>query len=296
MFNEFKNITGFDVKSFIEDSSSFLLSKSQILRSYYEGKNINPEKFLIELNGLVERYNEFSRITRLNGRIFNNTLYWELIDITEDLGIKLLLLTQYSKFLRSSRTSEPGGNMITVDTHVGQHESIEKMSGQYGSDPLQTFIDNNLNEEKYTDEGGNLLKFRFNRYKSIKVQSIIDNPIGKRVYGKDVDKNFSFLSNDIKILTPEESVFQSFSILIGLRRGQIPENPNRGVDSNAIIGNNIKTIAYPTIMRQLIDTISTDDSFELVKVESVNIEKDSVFIDLSAKTIIDDDITGQVSL
>ncbi len=85
-------------------------------------------------------------------------------------------------------------------------------------------------------------------------------------------------------------------ILTGLRRGQIPENPNRGIDKKAAIGSNFKTIAYPTIMRQLIDAISTDDSFESVKVENVSTEKDSVFISISAQTIIGDNITGQVSL
>jgi hypothetical protein len=51
MFSEFKDITGFDVKGFIEDSSAFLLSKSQILRAYYDGGNVNPERFLSELDG-----------------------------------------------------------------------------------------------------------------------------------------------------------------------------------------------------------------------------------------------------
>ena len=296
MFNEFEDITGFNVKEFIQDSSSFLLSKSQILRAYYDGKNINPEIFLTELDSLVSKYREFSRIVSLNGRIFNNSQFWELIEVTEDLGTKLLMLTQYSRFLRSSRTSNVGGDMITVSNSMGQNESVEKLASQYNADPLQTFIDNDLNEEKYTNEGGNLLNFRFNRYKSIRVQSIIDNPIGKRVYGKDIDKNFKFSLDDIFTLNPEESVMQSFSILTGLRRGQIPENPDRGVDSKAAIGSNMKTTAYPTIMRQLIDTISTDDSFEFVRVENVNIEKDSVFIDISAQTIIGDDITGQVSL
>lgn len=296
MFSEFKDITGFDVKRFIQDSSTFLLSKSQILRSYYDGNNVNPEVFLTELDLLVERYCDFSRIVSLNGRIFNNSQFWELLEVTEDLGTKLLMLTQYSRFLRSSRTSSIGGDMVTVNNSMGQNESIEKLAEQYNSDPLQTFIDNDLNEEKYTNEGGNLLKFRFNRYKSIRVQSIIDNPIGNRVYGKDINKNFKFSFDDIEILQPEKSVEQSFSILTGLRRGQIPENPDRGVDSKAAIGSNMKTIAYPTIMRQLIDAISTDDSFELVRVESVNIEKDSVFIDISAQTIIGDYITGQVSL
>lgn len=296
MFSEFKDITGFDVKGFIEDSSAFLLSKSQILRAYYDGGNVNPERFLSELDGLVERYNEFLRVTRLNERIFNNTLFWELIDVTEDLGVKLLLLTKYSKFLRSSRVSESGGDMVTINVSMGQNDTVEKLSNQYNSDPFQTFLDNDLNEEKYTNEGGNYLKFRFNRYKSIKVQSIIDNPIGTRVYGKDIDKNFTFSSDDIKVFTPEESVNQSFLILTGLRRGQIPENPNRGIDQKAAIGSNLKTIAYPTIMRQLIDAISTDDSFESVKVENVSTEKDSVFISISAQTIIGDNITGQVSL
>lgn len=296
MFNEFKNITGFDVRSFIEDASVFLLSKSQILRAYYDGNNVNPEKFLNELDKLIDRYAEFTRVTRLNSRIFDNTLFWELVDLTEDLGVKLLLLTQYSRFLRSSRTSESGGDMIMINTSLGQNDNVEKLANQYSADPLQTFIDNDLNEEKYTSEGGNYLKFRFNKYKSVKVQSIIDNPIGKRVYGKDIDKNFSFLFNDIKCLTPEESVNQSFLILTGLRKGQIPENPDRGIDIKVAVGSNLKTITYPTIMRQLIGTIGTDDSFERVSVESVSLENDSVFISLSSKTIIGEDIIGQVLL
>lgn len=297
MFNEFKNITGFDVRSFIEDASAFLLSKSQILRAYYDGNDVNPEIFLIELDHLVNKYKEFTRVTILNSRIFDNVVFWELLDTVEDLGIKLLMITQYSRFLRSSRTSEFGGDMLTVNNLMGQNDTVEKLANQYGSDVLQTFIDNDLNEEKYTNEGGNLLKFRFNRYKSIKIQTIIDNPIGKRVYGKDINKKFNFLSDDIEFLNPEDSVKQSFFILIGLRKGQIPENPDRGIDLNSIIGSNIKTIAYPTIVRQLIDTIRTDDSFEFIRIDGVSLKDNTnVFIDVSAKTIIGDEIMGQISL
>jgi len=297
MFNEFENITGFNVKDFIEESSNFLLSKSQILRSYYSGNDVNPEIFLIELDHLVNKYKEFTRVTILNSRIFDNVIFWELLDTVEDLGIKLLMITQYSRFLRSSRTSEFGGDMLTVNNLMGQNDTVEKLANQYGSDVLQTFVDNDLNEEKYTNEGGNLLKFRFNRYKSIKIQTIIDNPIGKRVYGKDLNKKFNFLSDDIEFLNPEDSVRQSFFILIGLRKGQIPENPDRGIDLNSIIGLNIKTIAYPTIVRQLIDTIRTDDSFEFIRIGGVSLKDNTnVFIDVSAKTIIGDEIMGQISL
>ncbi len=297
MFNEFENITGFNVKDFIEESSNFLLSKSQILRSYYSGNDVNPEIFLIELDHLVNKYKEFTRVTILNSRIFDNVIFWELLDTVEDLGIKLLMITQYSRFLRSSRTSEFGGDMLTVNNLMGQNDTVEKLANQYGSDVLQTFVDNDLNEEKYTNEGGNLLKFRFNRYKSIKIQTIIDNPIGKRVYGKDLNKKFNFLSDDIEFLNPEDSVRQSFFILIGLRKGQIPENPDRGIDLNSIIGSNIKTIAYPTIVRQLIDTIRTDDSFEFIRIGGVSLKDNTnVFIDVSAKTIIGDEIMGQISL
>lgn len=296
MFSEFLNITGFDVRDFIERASSFLLSRSQIIRSYYESKGNYPEDTFKELDSLVSDYNEFSRVVRINSGRFNSTVFWEILEVCEDLGSKLLVVSNYAKFLRSSRSPKFGGDAVLVQENLGQNESIETIAEKFNSDPMDVFLENSLTEEDYTKDGGNLLNFKLNRYRSVKVQSIVDQPIGDRVYGIDIDKDFSFKENDIKVLPPKETVKQSFGILLGLRKGQIPENKERGIDQNLITGSNSKSVMYPTIMRQLLDSVRTDDSFESVKIEEIRNVEDSSFIELSAKTIIGDDLENRLEL
>ncbi len=290
MLSRFTDITGFDVEDFIRESSDFLISKSQIIRLYYEGKSEFPEEIATELKSLIGDYEEFSRVTRLSGDRFKSSEYWELIDTCEDLGGKLLLVSRFDKFLRSSRSPESGGGVVLINEVLSQNESVETVAERFGTDPLEVFIENDLPEEGYSSEGGNLLKFKFESILSSKVQSIIDQPIGDRVYGVDIDMEFSMSGGDINVLPPKESVRQSLKILTGLRQGQIPENRGRGIDQNLIAGANSKSIMYPTIMRQLVDSVSTDDSFESIKIERISTEKDATFIEISARTIIGENI------
>ena len=117
------------------------------------------------------------------------------------------------------------------------------------------------------------------------------------IYGKDLQAKLQFVNDDLLALGYDDTIQQAFNIGVNLKKGHNQEFPNDGLQSNNIVGNNLNSILYPSIFRQLFQSLSTDDSFSSISVTNVkqqvadaNFPKDCVQLELSAQTRLNETV------
>lgn len=287
MFDEFKDITGFDIEDYFRRFVYFINNQSQNIIDYYSGflDTMDRDSFAAYENFLLEA-EEVINLFNLNNERLNTVDYWTLMEWADDLKIKLETIGNFSKFARSSVKKESFSTDVSIDVSTNDRETIEELVDRLGStdrdsDWAQIAIDNRLEQEDYNRDGGVVLSTTFKNNTKFFIQGVIDNPEGDKIKGLDINKKINFVDDDLEVLDYDATALQSLNILINLRKNDNPEFPRYGIDPSLIIGMNLKTVALPSVTRQLFQTISTDDLVEKVQVIRTEVGVDSMNMDLN---------------
>jgi hypothetical protein len=156
----------------------------------------------------------------------------------------------------------------------------------------ELILNNDLEEENYDiDKLSNINALVNNTY-GVVVDTILETPVGKRVYGRDIQRKIEIENNDFKIVEWEDNVEQKVEILLMLEQGDIPEMPNLG---RAVIeGSNYRDYNYTELLTDLRNVFYQDDLFAYVAITdvgykdgdiSVNVEVNTKYIYSTTKTI-----------
>jgi hypothetical protein len=288
----YNQVLSIDVGVFINDYISFIDNNYQQIVDYYtNGQDIDNSV----INNLKNLYDNSKIIIDeiSNGKDYLGQYYdsWELLELIEEINIKIDTIRNSQKWFRSSK-SLFYSNEFKQDYVLKQGQTLERLADELGySQPNNDWQDialyNDLREEDYSPEGGKILKITFRNNSEIVINSIIDSPVGDRVYGIDLDKKIQFKDNDLKILSPKETIIQSFGILINLTKGSVPEFPSDGIDKS-ILGSNINSVQYPVLFRQISSLFSKDDTFKDFSISKIDRVNDSIYIEVQARTRLND--------
>src|SRR5690606_30604404 len=107
---------------------------------------------------------------------------------------------------------------------------------------------------------------------------------GKSIYGKDIDRNFAFKDNDIRVLGPDETIMQAVEILSTLKKNDNPTYPYLGLQSSLTVGANRAILNFPVIFKQMSEAFSTDDTLKNFNITRLNVEEDALHIDFTVET------------
>ena len=287
MFDEFKNITGFDLEDFFRRFTDFITNRSQNIIDYYSGLlgELDRDSFG-EYESLLEESNFVVNLFDLNMDRFQTVDFWQLMDLSDDVRIKLETIGNFSRFARSSVKKESFTQDVVVKVPLREDETIEELVSRLGStdrdsDWVDVAISNSLEQEDYTNAGGIVLDINFRNNSRFFVEGIIDNPDGDRIKGLDVDKRLEFVDNDLKVLGYDETLDQSLTILVNLRKNDNPEFPDYGLDPSLVIGSNLGSIGLPSIIRQIFQTFSTDDIVQSLQFVNTDIGMDNISLDVN---------------
>lgn len=286
----FKEATGVDIEQFFLDYINFTDRYLQSIIDYYNGSDISMEAFNA-YDSLLEFETKVDNAFNNNLKRFQTTDYWELIDKFGDAQVKLDTVANLGRWQRSSRLNRYDSN-VSVEYIQKQNETLEKISRKSGSvDPekdwMNLAIQNDINEEKYTSDGGVLLNISFNNYANFRLSNIVDNLNGDNVKGKDILKKFTFVGNDLSVLVGDDSLGQTLETIFNTFKGSIPKFPEDGIDPS-VIGGNIRFIQYPSIFRGLTQLFQKDDRFSSISLLNLERIDDSVFLKMVIKTKIGD--------
>lgn len=298
VLDEFKQITGRDISQYFNDAVQFFSSDYPTIVKYYSG-NISTITSIPFKNfeSMEKRNKDVFEVFQNHSRQFNNSKWWLLLEQIEEIDNRLKTLRNINKWARSSVTKVAYDPSFQLEYTLSQNETLEDVaesvvrSQNPNDDWANIAISNRLNEEDYSNEGGNNISIRFNKVNTgFKIKSVVDVIQGKSIYGKDIYRKIQFdsVTNDLKVLDYDDTILQAVDILYNLKKKDNPDNPTAGLQSNLIVGSNRALFNFPVIIRQKTQTFAGDDTLKNLVISNLNIVQDNLSCDYKVETRLDE--------
>lgn len=283
---EFENVTKFELLKYFEDYRDFMQNDYSYISSYYKGETSSVDSVhVVNLNSLRSR----SKVLLQQFINFSNKLsncgHWELQEYCQDLNDTLEKITKLSKYNRTSKSKRGYQPYIQTQAEIGGMKTIQDLAQEIDSDginEISLIIDNDLSESDWEIDKLSPITAFINNQTDIVVESILEEPIGNKVYGKDIDKKVTFFNNDLSIKEYEDNVEQKCDILLELNRGDIPELPNFG--KNMLQGSNVANYNYAELVKDLQSVFLQNDLFESIEVSEVSFSQSDLYVTCSIRT------------
>lgn len=291
VITNFTKLTNFPMAEFLTESKIFFTEDVNEIVNFFKGyTNFLDKQKVKKLNSLSEKSIVITNFFYEKKGVMNTVDYWELLDTIEEIKSKLQYYQNISKFLRSSVINGVSRSGVVFDYTMNNQDTLEGISkdfigeDDYENDWTKHALDNDLKEEDWDIEGGENLKLRKQLFQRDLVTSMIDNTIGERIYGKDIKRLFELKDDDLVVLDYKETVQQTVDTLSVLKKGDIPEFPDLGIDSSLYKGTNYSQLNFVSIGRELKRIFSSDDLFKDFEVIDIRHEQGDVFIEYKVDT------------
>lgn len=281
--NEFENITKFALLQYFQDYRDFLQNDYSDVYAYYSGssESINSSK-INKINSLLTRSNNLTRTFQTFAGKLGNVGYWELQQYCQDLKDTLERISKLPKYLRTSKSCRGYKPYIQVSEDVGGMRTIQDVADKIGNITEQELILNNdLEEENYEIDKLSQITAFVNNQNNVVVTTIMEQPIGQKIYGKDINRKITFSDNDLSVVEYESNIEQKCDVLLGLVRGDIPEFPALG--KNIPIGS-YSNFNYAELISDLKDNFLQDDMFENIEIVDIDVKDGDIFVTCNIKT------------
>ena len=291
----FQNITKFDLRQYFIDYRDFLTNDFPDVSNYYAGKTETIDAAKIKrLKDLITRSRNLLQQFSTFATKFSNVGFWELQQYCQDLNETLERITKLPKYNRVSKSPRGYKPYIQALYSVGGMRTMEDVAREIGETTTESelILNNDLEEENYDIDKLSNINALVNNTSGVVVDTILETPIGNRVYGRDIQRKIEIEGNDLKIVEWEDNVEQKVEILLMLEQGDIPEMPNLG---RAVIeGSNYRDYNYTELLTDLRNVFYQDDLFAYVGITdvsykdgdiSVNVEVNTKYIYSTTKTI-----------
>ena len=299
---EYEKITGYPLRTYLEDYINFTEQNSPQVVGYYGGETSRPHipSFNV-LSNLLERSAKLNEVTNSFRDLFSRVDFWLLIDLIEEIRGSLWTIDNSSRWQKSTITKNGFGSTQYIDHTLQSFQTIEAVaSGVAGSsdrqnDWAQLAINNDLREEDYTPLGGTVLSLT-SVDAGPSIDSVIDNLVGENILGKDVNRTINFIDDDLATLTPKQTFQQAIDIYSQLRQGDNPEFPEDGIQAALLVGSSFATFQYQQLIDQLTTTFQTDDTVKSIEVLNITRNQDALFVNFQVESRLGDLLEGTATI
>lgn len=289
--NRFETITKFKLSLYLIKVDYFFNNNYKLINDWYSGKTDKPDSNSFKfLKSLISDSDSISELVYKNSNRFDKTYFWDLLENLEDIKVKLTTTTNLSKFLRSIITNNSYQGSLDVEYTLNQGDTLERIQhdklgvNSYDDAWINIALRNDLSEEDYDGLGGQQILIPSD-FTSLFLNSVVDNLVGDKLYGKDFNRKITFVDDDLEILDYKPTVQQSVEILISIRKGSVPEFLDLGISEELVVGSNRSTFALPVIQRQISNLFNTDDSFLNFEIQTLTVDTDAVYITFVVNTV-----------
>lgn len=298
--DSFESLTKYDIRSFLNDYVDFTDIHYSNLVNFFTGvSDISPRKSFDALKKITKEQKNVVDIFILNNSNLDGYEFWSLLETVEDIGGVLETANNLSKWTRSSITQDGYKREVRVDRVLGQGQGLEGVerdvirSQDFRNSWVETAMQNQLTEDDYGLDGGELIKISYKSNATLVLNSVIDNiDSAEKTYGLDIDRYLTIVDDDLQILSYKDTLIQSAGILLGFQKGDDEAFINRGVNR---VGTSFAAIAYYSIFRDIASTFASDDSFKSITLSDIKRQQDGVFGEFKIQTKAGD-IFNQSSL
>lgn len=302
IMQEFQTLTRRDVKSFFQDCLDFFQTDYIIINNYFSGQSkIITSKPFERLDKLEKQRDSYFETIHQYTHRMSGTKWYEIIDLLEMVDSRLQTLRNINRWSRASVTKTAYSPTAQINYTIVQNQTLENVAKNILNDSnsedswIQIALDNQLEEEDYSSEGGNTLLLQLDRTINlgIVINSVVDVLSGKSVYGKDLDRHLTIENEDLRVLGYDDTIEQTVEILGSLKKNDNPDYPELGLQTAVAVGGTRAVLNFPIIIRQLTQTFSSDDTLKNFKVNEIKADQDNLFVNYDVMTRLNEIIPTQ---
>jgi hypothetical protein len=293
---DFENITKYPLVSFMERFQDFSSRSYPHIDRYFSGKTENIDnEHLMSLQWLTDEIKTLNAQFKNFSNRFEICGYWELMEFIENLNDLIERTNKLPKFRRTVLTKRGYKPYVQMDGTIGSFRTAEDVTSNIINFDDQNSAWQNLMRDNDMDEGDweidelkPITTYVDNRI-NVVVTTILDQPVGERVYGIDIARKIKFdsLNNDLNLVVYRNNINQKIDILLELNKGDVPEDNQFGKDLSHAVGSNASQIGYLLLARDIVSTFMQNDLFDYVSVVSMEQQEDSLQVRLNIKTKYD---------
>lgn len=291
---EFQKTTKYPIIQFLTDYQDFIVNSYPALYQYFSGETESVDnRHMIALDNMTYQCKEILATFSNFSNKLSNCGYWELLDYVDSLNTIVERVNKFPKFLRTTLGKRGYTPSIVVNANLGGLRTIDDVANsvrqlnQDNTDWIQLMKENDLNEDDWDIKDLSKIDVFVNNRIDVVVTTILDMPIGKRVYGKDISRRITFVDNDLLRVEYEDNIDQKCNILLEINRGDIPENMLMGKNIDLIAGLPSKQFYYPELITDIQNNFLQNDLFQYANVTNFSIENGSMTVTVEIKTKYD---------
>lgn len=290
---EFEKVTKYPLIQFLTRYRDFMLNSYPAINRYFSGETEGIDNsHLVALKKLTSECKDVLAQFKNFANKFSNCGYWELMDYIDDLNNTIEKINKLPKFRRTSLTKRGYQPYVQVAGSVGGYRTTEDVANSVkeinhdNTNWIDLMLNNDLNEVDWEIDKLKPINVFVNNRTDVVVTTILDQPIGERIYGKDIARKITFKNNDLMTVEYQENVEQKSNILLELNRGDVPENMLFGKNKD-LFGTAVKQFSYPEVVSDISNNFLQNNLFEYAVVTSFNFDNGSMTMTVEIKTKYD---------
>lgn len=298
-FEKFYNVTGYDIKSYFQKFVDFCTNDYPLIVDYYSnGGEMDKDSFL-RLVELVRESETIEPLFTLHENTLDDISMWDILDNFTETQTKLSTIKSSARWLRSSSLDR--NNTLQMEKTLRTGERFEDVARQLNSsnpedDWMNITIPQYIEETDYSfSDGGNKFYINLKNAGNNYLDTVVDVLVGDNILGRDIDVNFVFENDDLKIVIGDDAIRQALDTILSSQKGAIPEFKDYGI-ANEFIGITVNAIQYPSIFKDVMNMFQRDSRWDSVELIDVKREEDAVFLSLQCKTVTKKDYLVNVPI
>lgn len=269
---DFESVTKFSLLKYFEDYRDFMQNSFSYLSDYYSGQTESVDtEVTTAFNSLLQRSRNLVQTFKNFSSKLSNCGFWELQQYCQNLNDTLERITKLPKYYRTTKTIRGYQPYIKAGAEIGGLKTPQDLAAEIGSSGVtetSLILDNDLQESGWEIDELSSVDALVNNQTDVVVESILEQPVGNHVYGKDINKKITISDNDLEVKRYEDNVEQKVHTLLNLNRGDIPEMPTFG--KNRLQGTTVGAYNYAELLKDIQAVFAQDDLFESVEVTDVS--------------------------
>ena len=248
---------------------------------------------------MIAQINIVEPMFQLHENKLDDISMWEILDNFSEVETKILTIKNSDRWLRSATIGRQ--NTLHLDKQLRTGETFENVAEEIAmTDPEDDWTSittpQYIIEEDYeAGRGSNTFAVNLRNVGVNYVDNVVDTLVGENVLGKDIDTEFEFKNDDLKVKKFGTSMDQALKIILEALKGCIPEFKDYGLPSD-FIGQTTNAIQYPVIFKALMNMFQRDNRWASAELLDLVKKEDAVFMKVKATTVTREDFVINVPI
>lgn len=300
ILRDFLSITNYPIVVFLTKYVEFSQNNYNDIYNYFSGEKEDvSQESMSNLNWLLGECSKIISVFKSFENKLNNCGYWELMELIDNINTELEKLKKTPKYARTVKTKTSYKRTVQYNSQIGGGVTVEDVANdltmQESTEWQRILQENDIKEFQWEiDKIRGVNAFTSGSFTP--ASTIIDQPIGDRVYGSDIRQTIDFKNGDLILVTGKLNLEQKIGILLNLKRGDVPEFPLFGKNP-FFNGSSSKEFSIIGMVNDIKKTFLQNDLFDDVSVSGLgSSESEFDTLTLAIKTIYSNETFKEIRI